>query len=223
MPALPAAPGVIRVTIPMGAATDPNALCRIFTHYSGTAPTSAQLKTFCDAVSSAWLSNITPLQSAVWTQFPIQCEDLSTATGAVAQGTTSNPGVRSGHSLPASNSLMVQFLIARRYRGGKPKIFLPVGVAEDLATGPTWSTSFLTATSTGFQAFIAAVNAAGWAAAGTLTHVNVSYFQGFTSVQNPVTHRWRNVPTVRGAVVVDPITAYGVEVGIASQRRRNNV
>jgi hypothetical protein len=118
---------------------------------------------------------------------------------------------------------MIQFNIARRYRGGKPKIFLPAGVAADISNTNTWGSTFLATANTDWAAFAAAVLAAGWTGAGTLTHVNVSYYTGFTVVTNPVTHRARNVPTLRGAPVVDTVISYAAEVDIASQRRRNLV
>jgi len=80
----------------------------------------------------------------------------------------------------------------------------------------------LSAAITQWNLFMTAVlTGTNWPAAGTLTHVNVSYYAGNTPVQNPITHRWRNVPNPRGAPVVDPIIGYTPENGIGSQRRRN--
>ena len=223
MPALPAVPGVIRVTIPFKYGGDTSCLNRLYIHYAGTAPTPAQLQTFADSVSTAWGAQIKSLCTGDVVQNPIQCTDLSSSTGAVASGTTSNTGTRAGAGNPAGIACMIQFLIARRYRGGKPKVFLPAGVAPDILTPQTWTAAFLTAVTNQWATFIADILIAGWAAAGTLTHVNVSYYAGNTPVQNPITHRWRNVPTLRGAPVVDPVLGYSTETGIASQRRRNMV
>jgi hypothetical protein len=202
---------------------DLSALNRIFLHYTGTAPTPAQMITFADAVSSAWAAQLQALHGTNINQLPIQCEDLSSATGAVGVGTTSHTGTRAGVVIPAATALMIQFFIARRYRGGKPKVFLPAGTQPDLGSNQSWASAFVTAAASDWGTFITQLTTSGWTGAGTITHVNVSYYSGFTVVTNPITHRARNVPTPRGAPVVDPVISYGVEVGLASQRRRNQV
>lgn len=223
MPALPAAPGVLKVVMPVAMASDPTALSRIFIKYTGTAPTAAQLVTFADAVSTAWNTNLASLETSQDVFGPVFVEDLSSSTGAVGTGTTTHAGTRAGVSLPDGVCVNIQFQIARRYRGGKPKIFQHFGMGADLANNGTWGSVFIGAVSTGWTAFQAAVLAAVWTGGGTLSQVNVSYFSGFTVVTNPITHRARNVPTLRGAPVIDTITGFAVEVGVASQRRRNNV
>lgn len=223
MPALPAAAGVVKVTIPYTTLASASALSRFYIHYTGTPPTPGNLATFCDAVSAAWGTDIAPLTYSLITQQVITAEDLSSATGAVSAGTTTHPGSRSGHPLASGTAAITEFVIARRYRGGKPRMFLPCGVSEDMVASGIWGPTFLAAMGTGWSAFIAAVIGAGWAAAGTVTHANVSYYNGFTSVQNPITHRWKNVPTLRGTPLVDTVISYRQETGMGSQRRRNNV
>jgi len=57
--------------------------------------------------------------------------------------------------------------------------------------------------------------------------VNVSYYGQliaglpFTSVQNPITKRWRNVPNVRTTPIVDPVLGWTANVKVGTQRRRN--
>jgi len=223
VPALPPAPGIVKVTIPYTLLSSSSALNRFYIHYTGTPPTSGNLATFCDAVSAAWNTDLAPLCYSLITQQVVAAEDLSTATGAVAVGTTTHTGTRSGHPFASGTATIVEFKIARRYRGGKPKIFLPAGVSEDMVASGVWGGTYVSSVATDWAAFIAAVIGAGWAGAGTVTHANVSYYNGFTSVQNPITHRWKNVPTLRGTPLVDTVTSYGVEAGMGSQRRRNNV
>ncbi len=223
MPALPSAPGVVKITLPFKLTADPNALSRFFIHYSGTAPTPTQLQTYCDSVATNLATEFGALMSGLYTFEGPTAEDLSSPTGAVAASAIANAGSRSGGALAPGTALMLQFLIARRYRGGKPKIFLPLGVSSDVAAGGVWAGALLTSATSGWSAFIAAIAGAGWTAAGTITQVNVSYFSGFTVVTNPITHRARNVPTVRGAPVVDVVTGISAETGLASQRRRNAV
>src|ERR1700724_846636 len=118
MPALPAAPGVIKVTLPFRLNADPNAMSRFFLHYTGTPPTPANLAGFCDVIAVSEATHFGPLMSGLYTMLQVQAEDLSSATGAVASGTISNAGSRAGGAIAPGTAMMLQFLIARRYRGG---------------------------------------------------------------------------------------------------------
>lgn len=223
MPALPAAPGVIKVTLGFTIGVDTTAQSSFHVHYSGTAPTDADLVAFCTSVANSWNTNMPLTYPTANSLTSVNAEDLSSSTGAVGHQNVSIPGTNGGGITANSVALMIQFLIARRYRGGKPKVFLPIGAASDITTGGVWLPAFITAVQTDWSAFMAGVLSAGWTGAGTLTQVSVSYYSGFTVVTNPITHRARNVPTLRGTPIVDPVLAISVEPGIASQRRRNQV
>ena len=223
MPPLPAAAQTVKVTVNFQYGNDTSCLCRFYIHYTGTAPTGAQLNTFAGAIVTAWNTNILPLSNANFIGQSVACVDLNNNLGAVGGAVGPGTGTRAGVSIPGGAAFMIQFLILRRYRGGKPKIFLPVGVGGDLATGLAWTQAFQTSVTNGWLAFIAAVVAAPWTGGGTLSHINLSYYSGFTVVTNPRTGRARNVPTLRGTPVQDSVVAYGIEAGVASQRRRNFV
>lgn len=223
MPALPAVPKTLKLSLNYTYQSDTSAGSRIFITYAGGSPTSAQLSTFCTAVRTAWNANLAGLHQGNVILTSVFAEDLNSSSGAIGLDNTPVSGTRAGGGVPAGTCLMIQHLIARRYRGGKPKSFLPFGVASDLNTAQTWTAAFVNACITGWTNFIAAVIAAPWAAGGPLTQSNVSYYSGFTVVTNPITHRARNVPTLRGTPVIDTVTAFNVETGIASQRRRNLV
>lgn len=221
MPALPSVPGVVRCTLDYTVGPDTAALSRFFVHYGGTAPTNVNLQTFAGSIGSAFNTDLCPSMSTSSALLRVKCEDLSSASGAIGEDDTERFGTVAGAPIPASSSFVVGFSIARRYRGGKPKIFLPLGVAANLAGNLKWTPAFVLSAGTSFQSFINLVLATPWTAGGPLTHVNVSYFSGFTVVTNPVTHRARNVPTLRGAPVVDAVTLYTTELNVGSQRRRN--
>jgi hypothetical protein len=150
----------------------------------------------------------------------IESEDLTSATGAVDTSVESVVGSRAGSALPSSTSLVSSYTIARRYRGGHPRAYWPFGADSDLLSETQWTSAFPTACDTGINAYFAALVAAGWSGAGTLTHVNVSYYEGFTVVTNPITGRARNVPTLRVSPVVDLVTAVHSRSSIGTQRRR---
>jgi hypothetical protein len=220
MPALPAASKVLRVAL-SGIGTSPEVwLTRFYIQYTGTAPTAAQLATFDGAISTAYNTNIKPLVNTGTRLTQIASTDLSSSTGAVDVSTVSILGTRAGDTLPAQVCTVVSYTIARRYRGGHPRGYWPLGVFADQQSAVSWSSTFLTAVNTGVNALFTAIAAAGWTGAGTLSQVNVSYYSGFTVVTNPTTHRARNVPTVRVSPVIDPVTAIHAQASIGTQRRR---
>lgn len=223
MPALPAAPGVVRITLGFQIGNDTAAQSRFFIHYTGTAPTNSDLNAYCTTVRSAWSANMPLTMPTANSLTSVSAEDLSSSTGATGIDVTAVPGTNGGGITANAVATMIQFLIARRYRGGKPKVFLPIGAASDIAAGGVWLGSYVTTVTTDWGAFMTSVKSGGWTGAGTITQVNVSYYNGFTVVTNPITHRARNVPTLRGTPTIDTVNSYGVEQGIASQRRRNLV
>lgn len=221
MPALPPAVGVIKIVEELGIGPDAHAINRFFVNYSGTPPTDAQLNTYAGAISTSWGSHIAPLCSNDVSLLAVDCEDLSSSTGAVGRHSGIVSGSRTGSPLPPAACAVIREAINRRYRGGKPKVFLPGGVAADIAGGGVWSGTFATAVAGGWGTHINDIEGAGWAGAGTIIPVSVSYYAGFTVVVSGTTGRARNVPTRRVTPVQDAITGYTCDTLIGSQRRRN--
>jgi hypothetical protein len=147
--------------------------------------------------------------------------DLSSSTGGVGQYFGSQAGDRGGPVMPAGVAVLVNYAIGRRYRGGKPRSYLVFFVADDMATTQTWEAASVTSLHAALVTYFAAV--IGLASGGvTITqHVNVSYYSGFLSSENPVTHRWRNISTPRAVPLVDQISSFAVNGIPSSQRRRN--
>jgi hypothetical protein len=223
MPALPAVPLTLKCTIGFSLPGDANAIVRTYETYTGTPPTPTQASAFAQSVGAAFGTRFAAYMAIGTSQTSVTVEDLNTNSGAVGFDVTAHAGTRNGGVLAPGTALMIQHIIARRYRGGKPKMFLPFGVSTDITAGGLWSSAIVTPAGTAIINFYADLAAAGWTGAGTITHTNVSYYQGFTVVTNPITHRSRNVPTLRGTPLIDTVINYSVEQGIASQRRRNNV
>lgn len=220
MPPLPAVSKVIKVVLQIKNSDGRIGITRFFIQYSSTAPTNAQLNTFCGAVATAWNTNLAAITDAHWTLIEVTAEDLSSSTGAIGLWTGSDAGTLNVSPLPGNIAFVIAYQIARRYRGGHPRGYWILGDGSKLNDDRTWTNAFVTLVSTDHGAFMTAVLAAGWTGAGTLTHVNVSYFLGFSVVTNPVTHRARNVPVLRGTPVVDAVTGYAYRNALGTQRRR---
>lgn len=192
---------------------------RFFLSYSGSAPSGANCATLASDISSAWGTNIAPLVSSNNGLSEVDVLDIATDTGLSGQWTGSVAGSRSGTALPVQTCVNVEFGIARRYRGGKPRWFQYAGVYGDEATGASWSSTFIGEVNSGVEAFFAAIAALSVGSMGTLTHVNLSYYKGFTNITNS-SGRERAVPTYRATALHDNITGYACKAIQGSQRRR---
>jgi hypothetical protein len=221
MPALPVVPFVIRVTLKHTAGLDIDVVNRIYLQYTGTAPTNAMLNTFATSVSTQWNASLGGLANPVVKLTEVDVVDLSSATGAVGLDSTVHTGTRTGQINAGGVAALINFHIARRYRGGKPRIYTPYLNAADLTDEQDWNTTQAASLLTGWNAFVTALKALTWAGATITNQVNVSYYTGFASVQNPVTHRWKNISTPRVTPLIDVVVSSSVNPKPASQRRRN--
>lgn len=220
MPALPSVPNVVRVDWLWDDGSDNNVSTRNYFRYSGSAPTSADCVTLAADIY-ADMSAHDDLWSAATVLTGTRVIDLSSPSGGVGEHAQSTPGTIAFNELPGGVAMLVNYVIGRRYRGGKPRSYFPFGSSEQIFTRQQWQAAFVTAVDSGLAAYFSAV--IGTTVGGTtLTeHVNISYYEGFTVVTNPVTHRARNVPTVRAVPVVDNILSFAASSRPASQRRRN--
>jgi hypothetical protein len=221
MPALPAVPKVIRVALIHSYGEDNDVVTRFFVSYSGTAPTAAQLNTYAAAMITNWGTDLKSLCNAQVKITECVVEDLSSPTSAIGAAVGSTAGTLAGATLTGGTAFVVSYTIARRYRGGHPRGYWPFGDAVTLNDPQTWTAGFTGNVNADLGAFFTDALAAGWTGAGTLLHVNVSYYEGFTVVTNPITGRARNVPTLRATPLVDTVTGIVARTQVGSQRRRN--
>lgn len=220
MPPLPAAPQTLRIDQFFSIGADLTALSRFFVAYTGVAPSDAELLTFATAVNGYAAADFASVVAGDNYIGATSAVDLSSATAAQAEFSALTVGTRAGSDLPADASAVSSYEIGRRYRGGHPRGYWPFGTSVDTLTEQEWRTTSVTAFYNAVTDYMASVVAAGWALAGTLTHVNVSYFAGFTVQISPGTGRARNVPTKRAAPVINPVLAVVLRQRIGSQRRR---
>lgn len=220
MPALPDVNKVVRCALVATLGSDFDVVTRFFIRYAGTAPTNSDLDEFAADISEAYNADLKGDIDADTVLKEIECVDLSSPSAAVGLWTGSITGTHSGTPLPANVCMVVSYQIARRYRGGHPRGYWRFGTISDEDTVQTWGATLLADVLSELGIFFAAVVAAGWTAAGTMDHVNVSYYSGFTVEISPSTGRARNVPTLRGTPVVDPVTALLPRAPFGSQRRR---
>lgn len=192
---------------------------RFYLSYAGSAPTGANCTTIATDIAAAWASDFNALTPDDIALNEVDVLDIATDSGLSGQWTGSNVGTRGATGLPYQVAMNVEYGIARRYRGGKPRSYFPFGVLGDLQTDATWTSSFVTSVNTGVAAFYTAVQAISVGAVGALAHVNLSYYQSFTNIENS-SGRMRAVPKYRSVALLDTITGYSAKVVLGSQKRR---
>lgn len=192
---------------------------RFYVAYSGSAPSSANCATLASDISDAWSSHLASLMSNYWSLNEVDVLDIASDSGASGNWTGTVEGSRSGDVLPDQVATNVEFGIARRYRGGKPRMFLPPGNVADTDTASKWTSDFVSAVQTGVEDFFAAFLADSIGSMGTLKHINLSYYKGFTNITNS-SGRERAVPTYRATALHDDVESYDPKFVLGSQRRR---
>jgi hypothetical protein len=220
VPPLPSPGNVLKIDLLWSDSADNNISTRLFFKYTGGAPAAADCVTIATTAGTEAYSYLGGLISTFVTMLGATCQDLSSDTGNEGVYSDSHAGGRTGEPLPAGVAFLVNYGIGRHYRGGKPRSYFPFGTAVDLATAQTWDSTILASVNSDMQPFSQHISGT---VAGSTTvgpQCNVSYYQGFTSVENPLTHRWRNVPTLRSSPVVDTITSWSGNEKPGSQRRR---
>lgn len=209
----------VRVKLDYSNASVLRAGSRFYLSYSGSAPSGANCATLASDVASEWAGVIAPLVQENFALIEVDVLDIATDSGLSGQWTGSNGGSRSGTACPAQCATNVEFGIARRYRGGKPRMYLPPGVNGDQSTDASWSAGFIGTVNTAVAAFFTNLEGLSVGSMGTLAHVNLSYYKGFTNNTTP-SGRERAIPTYRATALHDNVTGYSCKAEIGSQRRR---
>jgi hypothetical protein len=220
MPPLPEVPNVLRVDWQWSDAADNNVSTREFYRYSGGPPTSTDCVALAADIYSFQAANL-----AFWGEdtqlIGTKVTDLSSSSGGVGEHAQVTAGAGTGPPLSAGTAVLVNYVLSRRYRGGKPRAYFPIFGAGDLDTRQSWLGSVVSAFNSALATYFAGVIGS-TAGSTTLTqHVNISYYDGFTVVTSPTTGRARNVPKPRTTPLVDNILSFATSTRPASQRRRN--
>jgi hypothetical protein len=220
MPTLPDAPNILALSLGFTVGADGTVHSRTFWKYAGGPPSATDLTTMATAALGHAAGGFAPLMAGSVAVDSAMLQDLASHSGASGIDSAQTTGGRGGSELPAGVCCDVQYIIGRRYRGGKPRSYYPFGVEGDLATASRWAPAFTAAVTAAVDTFKTDMLTV--AAGGTTItdHMSLSYYSGFTVVTNPVTGRARNVPTKRAAPLQDRVVSNFVSLVPGSQRRR---
>jgi hypothetical protein len=219
--ALPSVDKVIRIELfYTNNHTTGTILNRLFWQYSGSAGDNTTMATLASNISGYFSTHCASLLPNEASLDAVKCVDLSSDTAPLGEYTTPVDGTLSGTDNSAQVAFLVTMAIARRYRGGKPKTFLPFGTATQLQSVGTWTSAFVSDVQTGWNAFVGDITA-DTSAVTFVGQCNVSYYgPPNVVITNPVTGRARTVSTLRDTPIQDPITGYTYEQAVATQKRR---
>jgi hypothetical protein len=192
---------------------------RFFLSYTGSAPSAANCNTLASDVAAAWLAHLSEDCASNTALTEVDVLDIATDSGASGNWTGDSFGTASGATVPQNVAVNVEFDIARRYRGGKPRMFLPPATVAQLLDVSHWTSSFITQVNTDMAAFFTAIAALDIGSLGALAHVNLSYYKGFTNIANS-SGRERAVPTYRNSALLDSVEGYACKAEVGSQKRR---
>jgi hypothetical protein len=218
-PPLPDVP-VVRCRLDYQDTTSLRSGSRFFLSYTGSAPSGANCTTLAGDIEAAWVTNLQTLINDNFALVEVDVLDIATDAGLSGQWTGTEAGTRSGTPTPNQVANNVEFGIARRYRGGKPRMYLPGGVMADLNDAATWEATFVTDSENAVAAFFAEIEGLSVGSMGTLKHVNLSYYQGYRTRmtgggQQTFAPKYRSPNALH-----DDITGYFGKRELGSQRRR---
>lgn len=220
MPALPPVNKCLRIALKGLFGEDTAIINRFFMVYGGTAPANADLNNLSTTVLTAWNTYMAAVIQAGYATESVTIEDLTSPTGAVGSATATHAGTDTGVTLGAATSMVVSLKIARRYRGGHPRMYIAGVSNSHLTDDQKWVAAFLPTFQTAVTSWMNAISVGVWSGGTSLTSVNVSYYSGFHNFTFP-SGRTRPIPTLRGTPVTDNVQLFICNPRPGSQRRRN--
>lgn len=221
MTPLPPVPNVVRIRLVHSLGGSATTYTGMYLQYSSAPPSALILNELAAEIQSSYAEDCVSQLDEAYELTTVTCQDINSDLGAEGESTTPAVGSRSGTHNAVSICMVMEHAIARHYRGGKPKSFLPWGLDTDRASNITWNPSFVTSATTQWNAFTAAIVDAGIAGFTPVSFVNVSYYSGVNTPTFLPSGRAKQSPKLRvGGPVVDAITNSAGQSRFGSQRRR---
>src|SRR5215471_1331435 len=200
--------------------TDLTTSVHLHERYTGSPPDNTAAAAIATAAEAAFQAG--PILSmGAWTALTsVEIRDLSSASGGYAKKLVNHPGTAGGAVIPANACALASYAIQRRYRGGKPRTYFPMGTDTDLLDAQHWVAASVTNFTTRVATLSQQLAAITWTGGNATGLCSVSYYSGTEWVQNPVTGAWKGIAKQRATPLVDPVIGIKVSPLVASQRRR---
>lgn len=155
---------------------------------------------------TAWDTNLKALLPSNGALTGVSVVDLSSAYGNAGADTTTVAGTKTtAGAMSASIATCVSFKIARRYRGGHPRMYLTGNLTTETNNAITWTNAWITAVSSAMASWRTAINALTLTSTGALYLCALSYYADRALRTTPLSN---------------DITDIAVHTRIDTQRRR---
>jgi len=222
MPVPPDHPNVIRTRTLFELGSDLNAQCRMHFAYTGTAPDDASCASLATSAYASAVTNLVPLLGTESSLHGVEFTDLTSPSSGTGEHIANTTGTRSGSDTPAGAAVLMNIQISRRYRGGKPRVYWPLGTASDIDTPTNWLSGSVSAFLAGIAQYIDDIIALTHTGTSMGSLVNISNYSGFNTVGPDLEGRFKYPPKLRtSAIAPDVFTGITINPRIGSQRRRN--
>jgi hypothetical protein len=165
---------------------------------------SSDLAGIAGATSTAWSTHLSPSLSNAIALTQVAATDLTSDTGLTELDTSVHTGGQAGNASPPQVALLLSWKIARRYRGGHPRTYLPGVIEADVDNYGAVIAARQTALNTGATNFRLAINSV-VVAGGT--------------PRMAVVHYYRN-GVIQATPTVDEVLSGRCSPLVATQRRR---
>jgi hypothetical protein len=205
MAPLPPVPGCVRVEL-LWTQNGVPAANILHATYTGGAPSSDDCTALASAIDAAfWTDALKGYYSSFTVLAGVRVTDIATDTGASGEYSDGSAGTISDEGVGAQMCIMVNYSIARRYRGGHPRTYYPGLSNEYLESPQTWDVEGINA-----------INSA----ASDMNGVLASATAGTTDLSGQVCVSYATGNAPRVDPLVEAITGFVTNGQVKTQRRR---
>lgn len=221
MAALPPVPNVIKLQLKFSIGADQSAMNVFYFRYTGGPPSSTDLNNFAASAANAYGTSMGPDMSNTVTLIESIATDMNSASGQQGSANVAHTGADTTAELAADTCVVMNHVIGRRYRGGKPRHYLLLGTSQRLQSPTLWGSSWINGVTASFGTWLSSIVGNVFGGFTITAFVNVSYYLGYTQQPYGTPTKYRQVPTLRpGGPVIDVITSSAASSIPGSQRRR---
>jgi len=218
---LPPAPGVLKVQLHWTVGLDTTCFNTFHLKFAGSGPSNADCVTLAGTVYADVQATLILSTHPSVILDAVTVTDLSDPAAGIGTHTGTAPGTAGGGPLPANCCVLVNYTVQRRYRGGKPRSYIPMGTDTDLQNPQTFAAASVTNFGVRMNALITDMLGLTWGGGNVTQLVQVSYVGGHTwSQNNPPNGPWKSHPVYRTTPQIDQLTSTVVNPTVGTQRRR---
>jgi hypothetical protein len=192
MPPLLPVPNVLKIEF-LGTNQGKNWANVMHAEWAGSSPFIADVLDVATQAYEAYESHFLPVIEENAVLQGCQVTDLSSNLGAQALYTESNAGGMTGPTFSAQVACVISWHVARRYRGGHPRTYLPPPEQTQIFDTSHWKDTFVSSALGAANSFMGAVNAITTTELTSVTLGQVSYVLNKARRDPPIFERFETV------------------------------